>query len=266
MPRGATSDQPRTRRSHPRDFKANRSLATRKRRKALIASLADVGVLRVDQIELPGGGGTLRITRPGDFDPLLEAAVSDPEQNLPYWAEIWPSGIALAASIARDSDALCGKRVLELGCGLGVTAIAALRAGADLLVTDYAPEALSLCALNTLDQTGREPTQLRLNWRNPGAELVEVAGEGFPVVLAADVLYEERDVTPLINLVQRIVRPGGELWLAEPRRDAASRFLEAIRRRGWSGPREEWAGPWPDADDVRKAVKVNVHRLRRPRD
>jgi predicted nicotinamide N-methyase len=156
-------------------------------------------------VDLPGTDVRLTVRRPKDFDRLLEMAAPDPEQNLPYWAELWPSGIALAAKITLDPEALRGQRVLELGSGLGVTAIAALRAGAALLVTDYAQEALNLCALNTLDQAGSEPEALRLNWRDPSAQFFELVGEGFPIVLAADVLYERRDVEPLLGLVDRIV-------------------------------------------------------------
>src|SRR5215207_1919981 len=140
------------------------------------------------------------ITRPVDYDRLIDDAAADPEQNLPYWAELWPSGIALAAKIARDPAIVQGSRVLELGCGLGVTAIAAMRAGADLLVTDYSPEALAICSLNAVEQAGVEPETLRVNWRDTGARLDD-AGDGFPVVLAADVLYERRDVDPLLALI-----------------------------------------------------------------
>jgi predicted nicotinamide N-methyase len=225
--------------------------------------MASLGALRVDRVDLPGTDVRLAITRPVDVDRLLDAAAGDPEQNLPYWAELWPSGIALAAAIAREPGALHGKRVLELGCGLGVTAIAALRAGADLLVTDYASEALALCALNALDQAGAVLAQLQINWRDPSPALLVAAGKGFPLVLAADVLYESRDVEPLLSLVERLVAPRGELWLAEPGRVPAARFLEAMREQGWEGPREQCAGPWPDPEDNRKGIIVGIHRLRR---
>jgi predicted nicotinamide N-methyase len=264
MPPGATSVPPRTRQCHRKTCKDNGG-GSSLRRGELLAALHDIGPLRVDRVDLPGNGGSLQITRPANFDLLLDAAVDDPEQNLPYWAEIWPSGIALAAAIAREPNALRQQRVLELGCGLGVTAIAALRASADLLVTDYSPQALALCALNTRDNAGLQPKTMRLNWRDPRPDLQSmVGGDGFPIVLAADVLYEERDVMPLLRLTERIVRPGGELWLAEPRRDAAGRFLETIDNRGWSRTQEQWSGPWPDDEDDRRGVKVNVHRLRRP--
>ena len=234
-------------------------------RSALLATLSDVGPLRQDRVDLPDTGESLVISRPVDFDRLIDDAAADPEQNLPYWAELWPSGVALAARITRYPQMVQGKRVLELGCGLGVTAVAALRAGADLLVTDYAVEALALCSLNALDQAGRTPTGLRVNWRDPDPALLATAGEGFPVVLAADVLYESRDVEPLVALCERLVTPGGELWLAEPGRRPAALFLESIRSRGWSGESESCSGPWPDPEDNRKGVVVTIHRLRRPK-
>jgi predicted nicotinamide N-methyase len=194
---------------------------------------------------------------------LPRPAVSDPERHLPYWAEIWPSGIVLAGMVARDPGRFAGQRVLEIGPGIGVTAVAALHAGADLVVADVSPGALALCALNARDQTAREPQTLWMNWRIPSPKLFEVAGEGFAIVLAADVLYEREDIMPLLRLLERVLAPGGELWLAEPGRTPAERFVEAVKRRGWSGWSEECDSPVPDPHDGELDV-VTVHRLRRP--
>jgi predicted nicotinamide N-methyase len=239
--------------------------AVTSRRRELHEALDAIGPLRVDRVELPGTTESLLISRPVDYDRLIDDAAADPEQNLPYWAELWPSGVALAAKIARDPSIVRVGRVLELGCGLGVTAVAALRAGADLLVTDYSPEALALCSLNTFDQAGTQPKTLRINWRDPDPTLQAAARDGFPVVLAADVLYERRDVDPLLALVERVVAPGGELWLAEPGRPPSVRFLESIGARGWTAEGEECCGPWPDPEDNRKGIVVTIHRLRRSR-
>ncbi|HEU5430933.1 MAG TPA: 50S ribosomal protein L11 methyltransferase [Thermomicrobiales bacterium] len=223
--------------------------------------LASLGPLVVDRFALPGTDDIVSIVRPGDIDRLLDSAAGDPEQNLPYWAELWPSGIALAAAIARQPDELRGVRCLELGCGLGVTALAAVRAGADLLATDYAPPALALCRHNCLVNTGREPETLAMNWRRPSNQLRTRAGPGYPVVLAADVLYERRDIDPLLDLIDWLVAPDGVFWLAEPGRPPAAAFLEQAAERGWSGEIETIAGPWPDPHD--RDVVVRAHRLRR---
>src|SRR5687768_1672323 len=194
--------------THPRGSEASISGLLTSRRRELLAALAAIEPLRVDRVDLPGTTESMLISRPVDYDRLIDAAAADPEQNLPYWAELWPSGVALAARIARDPGIVRGRRVLELGCGLGVTAVAALSTGADLVVTDYTPEALALCSLNTLDQAGTQPKTLRVNWRDPGPTLHAAARDGFPVVLAADVLYEGRDVDPLRALVEQVVAPG----------------------------------------------------------
>jgi len=221
-----------------------------------------LGPLVREAVTLPWSGVQIQVTRPVDTDALLDQAQSDPEQNLPYWAEVWPSGIALADAILQRPDAVNAKPVFELGCGLGITAVAAAHAGADLTISDYAPDSLAL-ALNNLRQNGGFANRaIQLNWRDPGAEFWQMVGAGFPVVLAADVLYESRDIEPLLEFMERIVAPGGLLWLAEPGREVAGRFLAAASERGWQGERTEHPGPWPDPRE--EGVVVRLHRLRRP--
>ena len=228
---------------------------------ALRAEIEAIGRLIDEPILLPRSGRRMTVLRPGDMDELLDRAADDPEQNLPYWCEIWPSGVALADTILTQPDSVRDKRVLELGCGLGVTAAAALVAGADLIATDYAPESLLLCQHNALRHAGREPRAIQVNWRRPEPALFDLVGDGFPVVLAADVLYEARDIGPLLDLIGRLVAPGGLFWLAEPGRPPAVRFLEAAHELGWQGETDRHAGPWPDPKDA--DVVVGLHALRR---
>src|SRR6185312_13564339 len=220
-----------------------------------------LGPFRDLQMTLPDSGDNLQLSQPSDFDALLEAASGDPEQNLPYWAEIWPSGIALADEILAQPELVRGKRVLEIGSGLGVTASAAMMVGTDLTIADYSPESLLLCRYNALFNSGREPASLQINWRDPSAALRELAVSGFPVVLAADVLYESRDIEPLLDLVDWLVAPDGLFWLAEPGRNVAERFIEHALERGWNDATSFHAGPWPDPRDFN--VAVTVHQLRR---
>lgn len=222
-----------------------------------------LGPLRERTIVLPRTGRAFRVVQPADIDRLLDLATSDPEEHLPYWAELWPSGIALADAILLDPRPLQGASVVELGCGLGVTAAAALQAGAHLLATDYSEAALLLTRWNCRLNVGREPALRQLNWRQPSPAFFAAFGStGVPIVLAADVLYERRDIAPLLALIERILAPGGLLWLAEPGRQTAADFVEQLRTAGWHEEQDTWTGPWPDASD--SSVVVTVHRLRRP--
>jgi predicted nicotinamide N-methyase len=173
------------------------------------------------------GSGELVLERPHDVEALLDAErFAREDEFLPYWAELWPSGLALARAL--DRRPLRGRRVLELGCGLGVPSLVAARAGADALATDWAPEALELLERNAA-RNGIALRTARVDWREPEALLREAS---FDLVLGADLLYEERNVEPLLDLLPRLIRPphpagtgGGEAWIADPGRAAAEAFF-----------------------------------------
>ena len=82
-----------------------------------------------------------------------------------------------------------------------------MQAGADLVIADYAPGSLALSSLNALDQVGTEPETLLVNWREPTPDLFAAAGDGFSIVLAADVLYENKDIKPMARLLKRLIAP-----------------------------------------------------------
>lgn len=216
-------------------------------------------------IVLPRTGERYTIRGPSheDHDRLFAEARAADEGQLPYWADIWPSGVALADLALLRADTLAGLAVLELGCGLGLTATAATAAGADLYVGDYSPLSLAFCRLNALRNTGRAPRPLEFNWRDPLPEALDRVGPlpPFPVILAADILYESRDIAPVCALIDRLLAPGGQLWLAEPGRKTARRFLNTLAAAGWRGTTERADGPWPGEQEVR----VRVHVLERPR-
>jgi predicted nicotinamide N-methyase len=230
----------------------------------LRAQLARIGPLAAEPIVLTGFPEPLHILHTANFQWLLDNAVYDPEQNyMPYWAEIWPSSIVLADVVSRNQEALRGQWTLELGPGVGVPSVAALKAGAELAVADYDAGSLALTALNGLLQTGREPRTLRVNWRTPTREIFKAAGEGFSVILASDVLYQRADARPLVELVEAILAPGGELWIAEPGREPAKKVIRALRWRGWPHQSESFPSPRPDPN-YNTWDTITIHRLRRP--
>jgi predicted nicotinamide N-methyase len=176
---------------------------------------------RVDLVEeiVPLGGGELAVLRPRQADALIDEHDFDEAEFLPYWAELWPSGVALAKAIA--PRALKGARVLELGCGLGLPSIAAARAGGRVLAVDWSPEAIDLLATNAARNGARLETAV-LSWTAPAPLLARAP---FDLVLAADVLYEQRNVTALAGLLPRL---GGEVLLADPGRPLLEGFLEQL--------------------------------------
>jgi predicted nicotinamide N-methyase len=218
--------------------------------------------LELVDVTLPVSGRRYAIARPsGDGrDELFEQAKADPERQMPYWAKVWPSGVALADLVVERGDEVRGRQVLELGAGLGVTACAVLEEGGELITADYSLLPLAMCRLNGLVNTGRAPGSICFNWRDE-RQVSEVLRRHPPIglVLAADVLYEYRDIQPLIDVIERLLAPGGSLWLAEPVRATAQRFLGKVAEAGWSIDSRRIRAEWPDATDG----WVNIHVIRR---
>ena len=166
----------------------------------------------------------LSVLRPRDAEALLDEEAFDRDERMPYWAELWPSGVALARAVAGRSWR--GARILELGCGgLALPSIAAALGGARVVASDWSGEALGLAARNAA-RNGASLEVLECAWERPEA-LVRRAP--WDLVLAADVLYERRDVEPLLRLLAAIDAP--EALVAEPGRPASREFLARARER-----------------------------------
>jgi predicted nicotinamide N-methyase len=168
---------------------------------------------------VPLRGAALQVLRPRDADALLDEQAFEHEEFLPYWAELWPSGVALARRVA--ARALRGARVLELGCGLGLPSLAAALAGGRVLATDWSPQAIELLR----DNAARNDADVELaivDWARPAPLLGRAPWD---LVLGADLLYERRNVAPLLALLPPLLGERGELWLADPGRAPAEAFL-----------------------------------------
>src|SRR3954465_10627681 len=91
-------------------------------------------------------GGDLHLLQPSDAAELPDDGPIEWAPLMPYWSVLWRSGVALARELAHET--LAGRRVVELGCGLGLPSLVAARAGADVLATDEDGEALELLGRN----------------------------------------------------------------------------------------------------------------------
>ena len=194
---------------------------------------------------MPLGAATSCVLRPRDTEALLDEHAFEAEEFLPYWAEVWPSSIALARAVSART--LGGRRVLELGCGLGLPSVVAALGGARVLATDWSAEAVRAAARNA-EVNGTALATGRVAWDEPGPLL---DGAPWDLVLASDVLYEQRMVDALLALLPRLVDARGEVWLADPGRVPAERFLEAAAATWSIRSTRDAAGP-----------RVRVHRLR----
>lgn len=173
----------------------------------------------VEETVVIAPGREVHLLRPRDSDELLEEEAFEHEEFLPYWAELWPSSVALARAVG--GRALRGARTLELGCGLGLASLAAALAGGRVLATDWSPDAVRFTRENAT-RNGAELEATVVDWSAPEAL---IARAPWPLVIASDVLYESRNVDQLLELLPRLVDASGEVWIADPGRQTSMDFL-----------------------------------------
>lgn len=160
------------------------------------------------------------ILKPANSDDLIREEDFVKDERLPYWADVWPSSIILAGKLLElQGD---GRSALELGCGVGLSTLAATTAGFDVLSTDYYEDALDVTRANVFRNLGRTARTRLVDWRHVPKDLGT-----FDLVFASDVLYEKEYALLLPIILCRVLGANGRALIADPGRIAAPMFIEA---------------------------------------
>ena len=190
---------------------------------------------------VPVGGRDWTITATPSQAPLLARVETDADlEAFPYGLLLWPSAVGLAEHLTARPSLVSGRRVLELGAGVGLPGLVAQYLGADVTQSDFQAAPLALARWNAWQNGVAGIHALQADWRQFPAL------PPFPVVLGSDVLYERPLHAVLLRLFDAVLAPGGLLILADPLRPAALEFGDALEQRGWrleiESRRTDWEG------------------------
>jgi len=142
------------------------------------------------------------------------------------FGQLWPSGCLLAQ--AMDRADIAGKRVLEIGCGIGLASLVLQRRGADVVASDMHPLAEQFLAYNAALNALPALHYRQLRWGQPLPALGE-----FDMLIASDVLYERGHAELLADVVERHLRPDGEILITDPGRGHSSGFTRLLAAQGF---------------------------------
>lgn len=142
------------------------------------------------------------------------------------FGRLWPSGLLLAQAMSRFDVA--GKRILALGCGIGLASLVLQRRGANIVATDVHPLAEPFLAYNAAlnDLPALHYRQAR--WNVPLPALGE-----FDLIIASDVLYEFPHASLIDGMVARHARDEAEVLITDPGRGDSARFTRMLQARGF---------------------------------
>ena len=144
----------------------------------------------------------------------------------PLFGQLWPAGQCLAE--AMHGFDVAGKRVLELGCGIGLASLVLRRRGADVLATDVHPLAETFLAYNAALNGMDAVHYRRLDWAQARPDLGR-----FDVIIAGDVLYERGQAESVAQVIADYAADGAEVIVTDAGRGYASRLGRALLAHGF---------------------------------
>jgi len=177
------------------------------------------------------GGHDFRIRALSDLqqfaDPTGRASRAGISSSLwSLFGQIWPSGRVLAE--AMSSFDIAGKRILELGCGLGLSSLVLAHRGADVVASDHHPLAESFLAYNAGLNNLPAVTYRDLPWAVPDSNLGR-----FDLIIGSDILYERDHAAQIAAMMHRHASPDAELLITDPGRGNSAPFSRAMATQGY---------------------------------
>jgi predicted nicotinamide N-methyase len=206
---------------------------------------------------ITGTGGDLQLRslldRQQFHDPLGEAEEAGiPPSHWPLFGLLWPSGRVLAQAMLTFE--VEGKRVLELGCGLGLASLVVHRRGGDITASDCHPLAAAFL-LENLRLNALPPMKYETgDWlrANPRLGL-------FDLIIGSDVLYDREQPEALSQFIDRHSAASVEVLICDPDRGNQARFKRKMGVLGYAH-REERISALPGEGGP---YKGRLHNYRR---
>lgn len=140
---------------------------------------------------------------------------------------IWDSSQVLAHLI--DETDTVGKRILEVGCGIGLSSLLLNARGDEITATDYHPEAGEFLMGNAALNEGRNIPYLRTGWENKNTGLGQ-----FDLIIGSDLLYEPEHIELLSQFLKRHSKAAAEIIIVDPGRGFHAKFSKAMVHLGFS--------------------------------
>jgi predicted nicotinamide N-methyase len=140
---------------------------------------------------------------------LARLAARDDNFTSPYWAHFWSGGLVLARYVLDHPTEVAGKRVLDLGTGSGIVAIAAALAGAsEVTGADIDPYAIAAAGMNAAANSVSLVTHF--------GDLTSDPPPAIDVVTVGDLFYEPATAERVTRFLDRCAEGGAHILIGDP--------------------------------------------------
>ncbi|MDT8391249.1 MAG: hypothetical protein RRC34_12150 [Lentisphaeria bacterium] len=175
-----------------------------------------------------------RAEEPADLldDPRYIEQFDQCNELMPYWADLWPSSLALAQYLIDNRQTIVKtSQALELGAGLGLAGLTLAKLGVPVVLTDTAEDAREILRIHLRENGLHSQDKNRvmaLDFFNPGM----CSSPGPDLIIGADILFEERNCGAVAATLSRLLGRTGRALIADPFRKTAEIFSGCLERNG----------------------------------
>jgi predicted nicotinamide N-methyase len=145
----------------------------------------------------------------------------------PLFGMVWPSGEILAQLMANYD--LGSRRILEVGCGVGLASLVLNKRLANISATDSHPLAHAYLDHNTLLNHDREIPFFRADWDDSQ----DLSHGDFDLVIGSDLLYERQHNKLLSIFIEYYARATSEVIIVDGGRGFSNKFTELMEANGF---------------------------------
>ncbi len=145
----------------------------------------------------------------------------------PIFGVVWPAGIALAQEMS--DFAFAGLKILEVGCGIGLSSLVLQRHGANITATDYHPLAEEFLRFNS-ELNDLPPIKFHsAPWAGTNPQLGR-----FDLIVGSDLLYERSHPALLSAFLACHTEAAAQVILADPGRKRCGEFSTKMAIEGYT--------------------------------
>jgi predicted nicotinamide N-methyase len=204
----------------PRKIDRKRDLAPTEG-KVTVETPRKIGLRETEEKSVVIRGRKFTLLMPKFIEEYIDS--QDPLHDFPLWAKAWEASWVLADFLA-GLPAEPGKRLIEIGCGLGLVGVVAASFGHKVIMTEHNPDAIEFARVNAEINHCADMEIIDLDWTSPGLYC------RFDYIVGSEVVYHEKDFEPLRNLFERLLKPEGEVILCEGVRRTSLDFFKEMQR------------------------------------
>jgi predicted nicotinamide N-methyase len=169
-------------------------------------------------------GRSLRCLSIADLDEIILDRLDEGGLNgteLPYWGKIWEASILLAAYLMAQ-PVVPGRRILEIGTGLGISGLFAAACGHDVTLSDHKKEIIRFIRANTLLNKLDKVPVIKVDWTKP------TSNQLYDWIVGSEVVYHRPTYDALVQFFQQTLKPHGTIFLAKSTSLPANVFFSKL--------------------------------------